>query len=41
MMIYGDVMMAEVLVYLLNIVLRSEYNPEDWMRSLVVPLYMD
>ena len=34
-------MMVEILVDLLNIVLRSECCLEDWMKSLVVPLYKD
>ena len=38
---YGGERVVEVLVDLLYIVLRSECCPEDWMRSLVVPLYKD
>ena len=39
MMIYGGGRLVEVLVDLLKIVLRNDCCLEDWMRSLVVPLY--
>ena len=40
-MMFGGERIIEVFVDLLNIVLKSECCPEDWMRSLVIPLYKD
>ena len=40
-MMFGDRRMVKALVDFLNLMLWSECCLEDWMQSLVVPLYKD
>ena len=41
MVMYGGRRLVEVMLHVLNLVLRSESCPEDWKRSLLVPLHKD
>ena len=37
----GDGRLVEVMLQLMNLVLRSESCPADWKKSLLVPLHKD
>ena len=41
MIIYGSGRLVEVMLQVMNFVLRSESCPADWKRSLQVPLHKD
>ena len=38
---YGGGRLVEVMLQVMNLVLRSESCPADWKRSLLVPLHTD
>ena len=41
MVMYGSGRLVEVMLQVMNLVLRSEPCPADWKRSLQVPLHKD
>ena len=41
MLVYRVGQLVEVMVFMMNVVMKSEYCPLDWKRGLLVPFHRD